>query len=199
MDEIVIRSMLKWPDVPSVYGWLRLDRRGSWLVRMPSGADAPRFERIGNAGVIDFIGRNYARDGRGRYFFQNGPQRVFVTVEYTPYVYRLDDAARGFLAHTGEAAGRLERAMLDEHGQLLLECERGVGVVLDRDLGAVLAAVHDPELDDESLIAAVQGGRARRVCLLGEEAELAPVLSAEVSSRYGFEARPEPPPGERVC
>jgi len=29
MDDIVIRGMLKWPDVPAVYGWLSLDRRAA--------------------------------------------------------------------------------------------------------------------------------------------------------------------------
>ena len=47
MDEIVIRGMLKWPNVPSVYGWLSLDRRGSWTIKNVSG----RFERIANPGV----------------------------------------------------------------------------------------------------------------------------------------------------
>src|ERR1051326_6893112 len=28
MDEIVARSLAKWPNVPAVYGWLALDRRG---------------------------------------------------------------------------------------------------------------------------------------------------------------------------
>ena len=28
MDEIVIRAMQKWPNVPNVFGWLKLDRRG---------------------------------------------------------------------------------------------------------------------------------------------------------------------------
>jgi len=95
MDEIVLRALLKWPNVPSVYGWLRLDRRGRWSIRMPSvptapgAADAaPRFERIVNPAMIEFIGRNYTRDAEGRYFFQNGPQRVFVTLEYTPWIYR---------------------------------------------------------------------------------------------------------------
>jgi hypothetical protein len=62
MDPIVIQAMAKWPAVPNVYGWLRLDRRGGWLIKG---------DRIANAGVTAFIGRNYAADERGRWFFQN--------------------------------------------------------------------------------------------------------------------------------
>jgi len=69
MDEIVSRSMLKWPDVPAVYGWLSLDRRGNWAIKTAGG----RFERIANAAVREFIGRNYAADAEGRWYFQNGP------------------------------------------------------------------------------------------------------------------------------
>ena len=64
MDPIVIQAMAKWPAVPNVYGWLTLDRRGNWLIKG---------DRIANAGVTGFIGRNYAADERGRWFFQNGP------------------------------------------------------------------------------------------------------------------------------
>ena len=80
MDEIVKQGMAKWPNVPSVYGWLGLDRRGHWLIKG---------ERIANTIVADFIGRNYERDDRGRWFFQNGPQRVFIALDYTPFVYRM--------------------------------------------------------------------------------------------------------------
>ncbi len=100
MDEIVSRSMLKWPDVPAVYGWLSLDRRGNWAIKTAGG----RFERIANAAVREFIGRNYAADAGGRWYFQNGPQRVFVALDYTPWVYRLADAGEGILAHTGAVA-----------------------------------------------------------------------------------------------
>src|SRR5689334_7871483 len=122
--------MQKWPDVPRVYGWLALDRRGNWLVKGRSGA----FERIGNAAVIEFIGRNYAGDERGRWFFQNGPQRVFVKLEYLPWVYRLD--GERLVSHTGEAAGKLAALYLDDGGALVVEAERGAGVVSDRDLPA---------------------------------------------------------------
>src|SRR4051812_19445303 len=110
MDPIVLRAMHKWPDVPRVYGWLRLDRRGRWLIKSAGG-----FEPIGNRGVNEFIGRNYAPDERGRWFFQNGPQRVFVTLDYTPWVCRLNDSAGSFVTHTGNAF-RCKELYVDEAG-----------------------------------------------------------------------------------
>jgi hypothetical protein len=85
MDESVRAALARWPNVPSVYGWLSLDRRGNWLIKG---------ERIGNPAVPEFIARNYECDERGRWFFQNGPQRVFVTLAYLPFVLRTVDAAR---------------------------------------------------------------------------------------------------------
>ena len=32
-DPEVLRAMARWPDVPRVYDWLRLDCRGSWRIR----------------------------------------------------------------------------------------------------------------------------------------------------------------------
>ena len=87
VDEIVLRAQAKWPGVPDVYGWLSLDRRGRWLLRNPV---REIYEPIGNAALRQFIARNYARDARGRWFFQNGPQRVFVRLAYTPLVARAE-------------------------------------------------------------------------------------------------------------
>src|SRR3954452_3947314 len=129
MDEAVIRSMLKRPDVPSVYGWLALDRRGDWLIKAAGGS----FGRITNTAVADFIGRNYAADDAGRWYFQNGPQRVFVSLDYTPWVWRLDGAAERLVSHTGAEAGSLRAAFADDAGALLLQTALGIGVVSDRD------------------------------------------------------------------
>ena len=38
------------------------------------------------AAFADFIARNYEADEHGRWFFQNGPQRVFVDLELAPLV-----------------------------------------------------------------------------------------------------------------
>jgi len=61
MDDIVVRGMAKWPNVPAVYGWLSLDRRGNWLLKDPA---SDSFGRIGNAALRAFIGRNYAAHAR---------------------------------------------------------------------------------------------------------------------------------------
>lgn len=130
MDPSVLRSMAKWPDVPDVYGWLSLDRRGHWLLRTGPSATA-RFERVGNAALREFIGRNYQPDARGCWYFQNGPQRVFVKLAYTPLVARydgevfLDQCDRPFSA---------EAAYLDDEGSVLLQGRAGLALLDDRDL-----------------------------------------------------------------
>ena len=64
--------MAKWPNVPAVFGWLSLSRRGDWLLKG---------EPVHNPGIRDFFGRNYACDDTGRWFVQNGPQRVYVLLD----------------------------------------------------------------------------------------------------------------------
>src|SRR5215831_17659959 len=125
VDETVLRALAKWPNVPSVCSWLSLDRRGNWLVKG---------ERIANAAVVDFIGRNYEHDAQGRWFFQNGPQRVFVKLAYTPFIYRIEPAVSRNLAiraHTGRIAYSTRAAWMDERGDLLVETELGAGLIED--------------------------------------------------------------------
>jgi hypothetical protein len=122
MDEIVARSMARWPNVPAVYGWLQLDRRGNWRIKG---------ERIANAALREFIGRNYLADERGCWFFQNGPQRVFVELAYTPLVVHyegealLDHCARPF---------EPENLYQDEEGSVLIEGQGSIALLDDRDL-----------------------------------------------------------------
>ena len=80
----VVRSMAKWPGVPDVYGWLSLDRRGNFLIQNA---------KIGNRALREFISRNYQPDARGCWYFQNGPQRVFVALAYTPLVLHFEGEA----------------------------------------------------------------------------------------------------------
>jgi len=122
MDPIVARSMAKWPGVPAVYGWLELDRRGQWRIKG---------ERIAHAGLRDFIARNYQADEHGRWYFQNGPQRVFVTLAYAPLVVRheeealVDQCGRHLVAHA---------TYLDDEGSVLIEGGVAIALLDDRDL-----------------------------------------------------------------
>ena len=137
MDQIVLRAQARWPDVPDVFGWLALNRRGQWLLRNPV---LDSFEPIGNVALREFIARNYSSDSRGRWFFQNGPQRVFVRLAYTPLVARISGA--GFIDQCGrKLENRAE--MLDEEGSLLLVASNTVALLDDRDLAAFADARGD--------------------------------------------------------
>ena len=114
--------MAKWPDVPDVYGWLSLDRRGNWLLKG---------ERIGNQALRDFISRNYTSDAQGRWYFQNGPQRVFVNLAYTPLVVHHEGEA--LEDHCGRAFSPQE-AFIDDEGSVLLLGKAGIALLDDRDL-----------------------------------------------------------------
>ena len=155
MDDAVARSLVRWPDVPAVCGWLRLDRRGRWLLRDPgSGAFGP----VGNAALNAFISRNYEADAKGRWHFQNGPQRVYVALDYTPLVVRME--GEGYRDHLGRAVLRTE-AFVDDEGSVLLACEGTVALLDDRDLLAFA------ELEGERLDALPRVARAevaRRFC-----------------------------------
>ena len=122
MDDIVKQAMVKWPNVPAVYGWLELDRRGNWRIKG---------ERIGNAALREFIARNYAADERGRWFFQNGPQRVYVALAYTPFVFHYQ--GERLFDQCGAPAEALE-TWLDDEGSVLIRAPQGVGLLDDRDL-----------------------------------------------------------------
>ena len=190
MDEIVFRAMAKWPKVPAVYGWLSLDRRGRWRLQG---------ETLAHAATVAFVNRNYASDERGRWYFQNGPQRVFVSLEYTPQVLSLDGTAR-LRTHTGARVRSLRGAALDEEGSLLLLCEHGAGVLDDRDLLAASEGFVDGKgrrLPDEAIEEAlVEPDRLDRAPIFfrwsGMSAAIETLSRAQAPARYGFVAEPGP-------
>jgi hypothetical protein len=162
MDPVVSLAMAKWPKMPAVYGWLALDRRGQWSIKSASPDGAAQFEPVANPKLIDFIGRNYTHDGAGRWYFQNGPQRVYVGLAYTPLVYRIARThPLSFETHAGVGCASLQAACMDEDGNLLLVTEHGPGLLLDRDLPRGLEALCYADghaLDEERLLALIEEG-----------------------------------------
>lgn len=141
MDNIVKQAMAKWPNVPHCYGWLALDARGNWRMRNEQAQrqNLPG-ERIAQPTLIGFIQRNYTHDTQGRWYFQNGPQRVYVDLEAAPFIARTTSA--GFMLHTDEAMHHPDAAWLTENGRLFLRSEERIALLDDRDLAECLDMLH---------------------------------------------------------
>ena len=173
MDDIVKAAMAKWPNVPHCYGWLGLDARGNWYMRddrvqAQGPFPASKGSLLRHDKLIEFIHRNYASDAKGQWYFQNGPQRVYVELENTPWVWRLQPDG-SVLAHTGVPA-QVQDSLMDETGRLYLVTELGVGLVHSADMN--LAAD------------AVEAGRWRPV----------DVRADALPARFGFQPHPQATP-----
>ena len=148
MDDIVKQALAKWPNVPHCYGWLGLDARGNWHLRddqaqalgpFVGGTRDSRGSMLRHEKLIDFIQRNYASDPQGQWFFQNGPQRVYVELEATPWVWRVS-TDHGVTAHTGQGA-RGQRCWVDDKGWVYLETDLGFGLVHTQDIECAADAI----------------------------------------------------------
>ena len=180
MDEQVLKAMARWPNVPAVHGWLRLDRRGGWHLvdRGHHGFDEAR-DHLGSPitspPIIDFIQRNYTNTPDGRWYWQNGPQRVYVDLDQAPLVLRAfgSGASVRLVAHTGTPVTRIDSGWIGPAGEVLLATDLGPAVVHDLDLGALAM---EPGDDGIRLTLAGQS------LLLGE--------CADPAAELGFVSRP---------
>ena len=148
MDAIVEAALKKWPNVPHCYGWLALDARGDWYMRderIQAAGPFPQVKgsRIEHEKLRDFINRNYASDAQGCWFFQNGPQRVYLQLQAAPWTYRLNTSLLqdGLVhTHTGLACS-VEASWLDEQDRLFLSTPLGLGLVHSMDMDWAARAV----------------------------------------------------------
>jgi hypothetical protein len=177
MDPIVEAALRKWPDVPHCYGWLALDARGDWYMRDERIQAAGAFPLVKGSLIrhdklLGFIHRNYQLDERGAAFFQNGPQRVYVELEATPWIWRLHSTAGAVAvhAHTGQAA-HVRSSWVDEAGRLYLLTDLGFGIVHSMDMltaaDAIEAGAWQPQ----------------------------PCRADDLPQRFGFQRQPQPPAG----
>ena len=197
MDEIVKQAMAKWPNVPHCYGWLALDARGNWRMRDErSQALNLAGDRINNPALLGFINRNYQCDAQGRWYFQNGPQRVYINLEATPYIARTDPA-HGFVLHTGEPLATIDAAWLTEVGQLLLKSGEKVALVDDRDMAQCIPLLHtaDGPADDEHILAWLNQPATAAPVTLKYADKYLPVQSIAfkaIPHQFGFAPAPQP-------
>lgn len=195
MDDIVKQAMAKWPNVPHCYDWLALDARGNWRMRDEAAqrAGAPG-DKLANPALVGFINRNYQRDERGCWYFQNGPQRVYVILEATPFIARTDPET-GFVLHTGQPVGDIDHVFMTGAGAVILQAGAIVAQVDDRDVAHVLGHL---ELDgtpvsDDALMAWLESGNGAIVLRHDDRAVTAERIDAsDMGGRFGFVSHPKP-------
>jgi hypothetical protein len=197
MDQSVKDALARWPNVPAVYGWLSLDARGRWRLHPQGQAnDGGPGEPITNTQILEFISRNYERDDAGRWFFQNGPQRVFVRLDAAPFVLRLADDNRSLITHTDASVDAVNAWWLDDEGQLYASTPMGAGIVLDRDLQPLLEMMRTqagaPLMDALAELAASHSMTAVWPDVYAA-APLHAIAQADIAARLGFDPAPHAP------
>lgn len=198
MDDKVIAAMARWPNVPDVYGWLSLTVRGEWRLH-PRGAALEHPEEPGEAitspPILQFIGRNYAGDARGCWYFQNGPQRVYVRLDAAPYILHStrDPADGGGLrTHNGLQVDKVAAWWLDHQGRLYARTEHGPALVSGRDLEAVTAMLQTPDGPDILEQLGQHTAQAGRITVGTDGVPLTFCSADAIPELLGFVRQPQP-------
>jgi hypothetical protein len=176
-----LSAIAKWPNVPACYDWLSLDRRGDWRLQG---------ERVTHRGLIEFMNRQYGSDETGRWFVQNGPQRVYVALACTPWVYHREGET--FVSHTGQPAGEIKAIYLDEEGSILLDTTLGIGLLDDRDLPALLDQCRqgtNATVSEEIWLKMISGEAVANIHW--GWLSLQSIHSNDVARRFNFQANPQ--------
>ena len=196
MDEWVLNALKRWPNVPALFGWLSLDRRGRWLVRG---------ETISHPRIVEVINRNYAADEHGRWYFQNGPQRGYMQLESAPLVLLVAEDGEHLVTHTGLAVEQVRAAHLDEEGALVLVTEHGPAEVAGADLQWALdrLSIDGKPVEDDALAAALglpSGADTAITMQVGSSSLILRRLDfSQAPLVLGFDRTPAPREGEKVA
>jgi hypothetical protein len=204
MDDQVIASLKKWPNIPECYGWLSLDRRGEWrMLNEYAQVNHLPGDVIHHTGLKDFIVRNYAKDELGQFFFQNGPQRVYISLAYTPWIVRLTpDSEKQWLIRTtfGHQVDPL-RCFLDEHGQILIEAmytamqlNKNSPSGYDSIQVLSLGLLHDHDLEIFSNFSHVSSDACSfhgEMHWQSKKIPIEPILTKDLSKQYHFIKNPQ--------
>lgn len=152
---------------------------------------------IQHVALNEFISRNYAHDSLGRYFFQNGPQRVFITLDATPWVVRMIPVEHGqkLLTQCGTEIIP-EGALSDEKGNIYItgsisqsHSDQVDSLVFTEVRSLSVALLHDHDLDLFSGQSKVQEDACsfRGSWKWGDkDLPIEPINSTELSQRFHF-------------
>ncbi|MFM7657795.1 MAG: DUF2946 family protein [Burkholderiaceae bacterium] len=195
MDEIVRQALAKWPNVPDCYGWLALDARGMFRMRDAAAqAAGARGDIIRHSALLSFIHRNYQKNTDGAWYFQNGPQRVYVQLEQTPFVAR-SDPAHGFVAHDGNPLSPLESIWITQEGRLILGAGERIAMIDDRDLAECLPKLslgHKPMADADLLAWLTEDHGELQFTHAGRTLMVHRLLQQDLGDSLGFQQSPQP-------
>lgn len=192
MEDWARRGMERWPNVPALFGWLSLDRRGRWRIQG---------ELISRPQIIDTINRNYEADARGRWYFQNGPQRGYVQLETAPLVLQAEGET--LRTHHGLKVEKATSTWIDEDGGLWLSTEHGPASLGDQEsewlLQHLLVANQSVNEAELSTALALPAGAtsALRLSLNGLSLAVQRLQRSQAPALLGFVADPQPQPGEK--
>ncbi|NKF22082.1 DUF2946 family protein [Solimonas marina] len=196
MEDWVHRALERWPNVPALFGWLKLDRRGRWLIRG---------EPITRPQIIDTINRNYAADEHGRWYFQNGPQRGYVELEVAPLILWAAPDGAHLTTHTGVEIGDAQQVLLDEEGSLVLATEHGAAAFADNDLEWALAHLRNSDgadCSEDDLVTALAQPSGTGTALVLELADASVPVERldreQIPQALGFAPAPQPLDDERA-
>jgi hypothetical protein len=158
-------------------------------------------QAIEHSVLKDFISRNYARDTWGRYFFQNGPQRVFVSLDATPWVARIiPENGKHALMTQCQTHINPSAALSDESGNIyivgLMETslyQNPDNQTFTKEYLPSVALLHDHDLDQFSGLAKLH----EEACSFGgswnwqgKQLPLDPVFKKELEVRFDFMTTP---------
>jgi Protein of unknown function (DUF2946) len=195
VDDWVERAMRRWPNVPALFGWLGLDRRGRWLIRD---------EVIRHLRIIHTISRNYAGDAHGRWFFQNGPQRGFIRLASTPMILKTT-GDETLITHTELRVEHATSAFLTDEASIVLSTEHGPGEIVGADLDWALQRLRraDENVTEEALADALTlpSGELTHLSLAGDgfNLPLTRLDFAGAPARLNFVRDAQPRDGERAA
>jgi hypothetical protein len=147
---------------------------------------------IRHESLLAFIYRNYDCDTRGAWYFQNGPQRVYVELEATPFIARTDPEL-GFVLHDRTPVREIDQIYMTDAGQLIIQSRQKIAMLDPSDLAHCLAMlyVEDHAIADDDLLTWLSAPNQPLQIKLGQLLKSVEWIdSNQLQKRFGFITHP---------